>query len=122
MRGCGHTEAQIIEGLKQVEGGPKRSRSGTAMRGIEVYDLCVESQVWRHGCERGARGETVPGREWPAATRSPNQPLVIRGRFELEEAARLSPETIISGVRTGQELRARSNDDNHALNTSKQRL
>jgi hypothetical protein len=56
----------MIEALKQVEAGRSAGEVGRQY-GVSAHTIiCLESQVWGHGCERGARSETVARRECAA--------------------------------------------------------
>src|SRR5207302_6766911 len=38
-------------------GRTKGRRCGAGAGSVEAHDLCLEGEVWRHGCERGAGSE-----------------------------------------------------------------
>jgi len=48
-------------GAEASRGGAESGRRGAVSGSVEAYALRVESKVWRHGCEPGARGQTVAG-------------------------------------------------------------
>ena len=46
-----HTEAQMIGALKQFRGWAQGGGRGAGSGGVEAYDLRLESEIRRDGCE-----------------------------------------------------------------------
>jgi len=53
-----HSEAQMIEALKQVEAGRSTDEVGRSY-GVSKHTVCLEGEVRRHGRERGAGSESA---------------------------------------------------------------
>src|SRR5487761_2102420 len=52
----------------QADGsGPQGRGCGPRGWGQHAHDLCLEGEVWWHGCERGAGGQAIARRELAAA-------------------------------------------------------
>ena len=54
-----HSEAAIIAALQQLDAGRKAAEVAREVGREHVHDLCLESEVRRHGRERGPGGETA---------------------------------------------------------------
>src|ERR1019366_1407455 len=68
-RGRGYVEEQAHggaddRGAEAVRGGAQSGRCGAGGGRVEAHHLCLESKVRRDGCERGAGGEAIAGREY----------------------------------------------------------
>ena len=59
MSKSNHTEAQMIGALKQLEAGRKAEDVAQGSGRVEAYDLRLEGEVWRDGCERGAGSQAI---------------------------------------------------------------